>query len=91
MVNKKIFQFSCNYMSGFKVEVDLDDCSNIDDIVNYSKIFLKSFLESNNLFTIEEKTSKINYHIHDYTFDQLQNLQFNDTEKLHGFICGHEE
>ena len=90
MVNKKIFQFSCDYMSGFKVEIDLDDCDNLQDVMNYARIYLQSFLDSNNLFVLKEKTNLINYHIHDYTFEQLRNLEYNNNEKLHGFICGHE-
>ena len=89
MVNKKIFQFSCDYV-GFKVEIDLNDCDNLHDVVKLWLLFVyNSFLDSNNLFVLKEKIKNINYHVHDYTFEELLVLEYNNNEKLHGFICGH--
>ena len=90
MVNNKIFQFSCDLMWGFKVEIDLDDCNNIDDIIFMARAIANSFLEAHNLIVLKEKIDKINYHIHDVSFEDIKNGPFNNYDKVHGYICGHK-
>jgi hypothetical protein len=90
MVNKKIMQFSCDLMWGYKVEIDLDDCDTLDDIVVMAKASLYSFLESNNLQVLKEKIDIINYHIHDVSLQDIKNSSLNN-DNVHGYICGHKE
>jgi hypothetical protein len=89
MVNNKIFQFSCDIMWGYKVEIDLDDCDTIDDVIMMATVSLNSFLEANNLLVLQEKVNKINYHIHDVTIEDIKNSPLNNNDKVHGYICGH--
>ena len=90
MVNNKIFQFSCDLMWGYRVEIDLDDCDTLDDVIMMATVSLNSFLESNNLLVLQEKVNKINYHIHDVTIDELKNSQLNNHDQVCGYICGHD-
>ena len=90
MVNNKIFQFSCDLMWGYRVEIDLDDCDTVDDIIMLATVSLNSFLEANNLLVLQEKVNKINYHIHDITIDDLKNGPLNNHDQVHGYICGHD-
>lgn len=87
MVNNKIFQFSCALMWGYKVEIDLDDCDTLDDIIIMAKASLNSFLEANNLLVLHEKVNKINYHIHNVTIQDVKNGPLNIHDKVHGYIC----
>ena len=90
MVNNKIFQFSCDFMWGYRVEIDLDDCDTLDDIIMMATVSLNSFLEANNLLVLQEKVNKINYHIHDVTIDNIKNGPLNNSDQVHGYICGHD-
>ena len=90
MVNKKIFQFSCDLMWGYKVEIDLDDCNNIDDIIIMATVSLNSFLEANNLLVLQKKVNKINYHIHDNTIEDIKKKSKYNNDQVHGYICGHD-
>ena len=90
MVNKKIFQFSCDIIWGYKVEIDLDDCDTINDIIFMAKVSIDSFLETHNLLVLKEKVDKINYHIHDVSIEDIQNGSINNHDKVHGYICGHD-
>ena len=87
MVNYKKFQFSCNLMWGYRVNIDLDDCGSNDDIVDFAVISLKSFLETNNLEILLEKVNELNYHIHD-SFEDI--LTRNTIDGIHGYICSHD-
>jgi len=89
MVNKKIFQFSCDLIWGYKVEIDLDDCDTINDIIFMAKASLDSFLETHNLLVLQEKIDKVEYHIHDILIKDIKNSQLNQHDKVHGYICGH--
>ena len=89
MVNYKTFQFSCDLVWGYKVEIDLDDCDTIDDIIVMATASLNSFLEANNLLILQEKVNKVNYHIHDVTIQDVKNGPLNIHDKVHGYICGH--
>jgi hypothetical protein len=89
MVNEKVFQFSCDILWGYRTEIDLDDCDTLDDIVVLAVASLSSFLEAHNLLVLQEKIQQINYHIHDYTIEQLKQQQSNAHDNVHGYICGH--
>ena len=87
MVNFKTFQFSCDVMWGYRVEIDLDECESNDDIVEYGITLLKSFLDFNNLVVLLEKVNTLNYHVH----DSFEDILTKDTSKdnIHGYICSH--
>ena len=89
MVNNKIFQFSCDHIWGYKVEIDLDDCDTNNDIIFMAKASVNSFLEVHNLLVLKEKVDKVNYHIHDVSIEDIKNSQLNHIDSVHGYICGH--
>ena len=69
MVNLKTFQFSCDLMWGYRVKIDLDDCTSNDDIVEYGVSLLRSFLDSNNLEVLLVRINELDYHI---TYDHYK-------------------
>jgi len=88
MVKFKTFQFSCDLMWGYRVNIDLDDCRSNDDIVEYGVSLLKSFLDSNNLEVLSIKINELNYHVHD-NFEDIISRNTNDINNIHGYICSH--
>jgi len=88
MVNFKTFQFSCDLMWGYRVNIDLDDCRSNDDIVDYGVSLLKSFLDSNNLEVLLMKINELNYHIHEQFEDIVS--RNTDDNNIHGYICSHD-
>jgi len=89
MVKFKTFQFSCDLMWGYRVNIDLDDCRSNDDIVESGVLLLKSFLDSNNLEVLLLKINELNYHIHD-NFEDVISRNTDDINNIHGYICSHD-
>jgi len=77
-------------MWGYRVEIDLDDCDTLDDIIMMATVSLNSFLEANNLLVLQEKVNNINYHIHDVTIQDIKNSPLKKNDQVYGYICGHE-
>ena len=89
MVNFKTFQFSCDLMWGYRVKIDLDDCTSNDDIVEYGVSLLRSFLDSNNLEVLLIKINELDYHVHEQ-FEDIISKNTNDSNNIHGYICSHQ-
>ena len=88
MTNLRLCQFSCEYVGGYKTYVDLDECDSINDIIKVCVKKLNTFINENNLISLKHKINNINYHVHDYTFeDILLKLPENDVDI---YICGHD-
>ena len=88
MVNYRTAQFSCNTFWGYKTMIDLDECENIEEVINLAKNKLKEFLVSHNLQKLVEILNDKNYHIHDLTFENLLLIEpkYNDSDF---YICSH--
>lgn len=84
MVYNKTFQISDKIFWGFKVEVDLDQCDNIDKIIEIVINKLNNLLKSNNLELLQKKLNEIKFHIHDFTFEDIL---LDQTDKIF-YICG---
>lgn len=87
MSNVRIFQFSCDIFSGYKVEVDLDYVENLQEVIDYCVNRLKVLLSNNNLEILVNKINDINYHIHDITFEDI--LLSEPSNKPQFYICNH--
>ena len=91
MVNNRVFQFSCDIFDGYKIIIDLDECNSMQDIINIAIKKLDDLLKKNSLNRLLEKRRGIYYHNHGN--DTFANFLLNNTQNsdgVHGFICGHE-
>ena len=75
MVNKKLAQFSCEHMGGYRVMVDIDTYESLDTIVDYCVTQLKLFLKNNNLEQLYDIMIKKTFHIHG---DEYGNIVMRD-------------
>ena len=89
MKNIKKFQFSCKIFWGFQVDIDVNDCNNLEDIIEFAIVSLDSFLLSNNLINLIEKRRTIPYHIHTASFEELKTNNIKDDSEVDAYICGH--
>tara|TARA_A100001015_G_C14931108_1_gene688473 strand:+ start:721 stop:987 length:267 start_codon:yes stop_codon:yes gene_type:complete len=88
MTNLRLCEFSCEYVGGYRIYVDLDECDSMDDIIKICVAKLNTFIKESNLISLKYKINNINYHVHDYTFeDILLKLPKNGTDI---YICGHD-
>ena len=84
MENRK-FICSSNYFSGFSVRVNLTHVNTIDDIINIFKNKLFDTLKNHNFEILIEVAKKKNFHIHDYTIEDILTSSPND----YFYICDH--
>jgi len=89
MSNKRQFQFSCDLFWGYKINIDLDDCESIDDIIRIAIDNLSNFLNRNNLKVLQEKLQELHYHIHDYSFVDILMSQPTYSDESQFYICSH--
>ena len=68
---KKKFISSSNYFSGFSVDIDLDYCNNLNDIIIEFKKMLSFILKQFNFELLIDKLNNTNMHIHSYTFEDI--------------------
>lgn len=87
MSNIRIFQFSCELFSGYKVSVDLDKVDNMNEVITYCVKNIRDFLKNNGLEVLVNKLDKINYHIHDTSFEDV--LLSEPNNKPQFYICNH--
>ena len=87
MSNIRIFQFSCETFSGYKVEVDLDNVESMQDIIDYCVNNLRIMLFNNGLEVLIHKLNDINYHVHDITFENV--LLSEPSNNPQFYICNH--
>ena len=92
MVNNRVFKFSCDIFDGYKIIIDLDECNTMQDIINIAIKKLDDLLKKNSLDSLLAKRRGIYYHIHgNGTFANfLLNNNTQNSDGVHGFICGHE-
>ena len=87
MSNIRIFQFSCNIFSGYKVEVNLDYVNNLKEVIDHCVNNLRIFLNNNNLEVLIHKLNSIDYHMHDITFGDI--LLSENLNRPQFYICNH--
>lgn len=88
MVNYRTTQFSCNTFWGYKTMIDLDECENMQDVINLAVNNLKQFLQSHDLQKLIEILNDKHYHVHDLTFENLllTEPKHNDVDF---YVCDH--
>ena len=83
---ERIFCVSDNFFSGFETTVDLLPITSLEEIINEVKYKLYFDLKKLNLDILCKKLEKINFHIHDFSLD---NIFTSDPAKVF-YICSHE-
>ena len=81
--NNKIFICSSNLFHGYKLNIDMNNCDNIDDILKIFKDSLINLLKNNNLEILVKELNNRNLHIHTHTFEDIL---ISDRETLY-YIC----
>jgi len=85
LINKRKFIASSDLFLGYEVDIDISNCSNINDIINIFIEDLKKCLIRNNFIVLLEKLNNSNFHIHDVTFNNIIN---NDDNMIY-YLCDH--
>lgn len=85
LINKRKFIASSDLFLGYEVDIDISNCSNINDIINIFIEDLKKCLIRNNFIVLLEKLNNSNFHIHDVTFNDIIN---NDDNMIY-YLCDH--
>ena len=85
MVNFRKFTISDDLFSGFTRPVDLDIVENIEQIIKIVVGDLKTVFNNNNFDILRETVEKRNFHIHDYSFEDMLLSSHNTTF----YICSH--
>jgi hypothetical protein len=85
MVNFRKFTISDDLFSGFTRPVDLDIVENIEQIIKIVVGDLKTVFNNNNFDILRETVEKRNFHIHDYSFEDMLLSEPNTTF----YICSH--
>jgi hypothetical protein len=83
--NIRKFVASSELFSGYEVNIDLNYCNSLDDIVNTFYDNLHSFLESYNLVQLVNKVKQCKFHIHSFTFEDII---LADKNNLY-YVCDH--
>ena len=85
------FQISCPVFWGHNQYIDIDKFNNLEAIMNYFLDTCEEFYKFNNLLDLHEffKTVKKMYHIHDLTFEMLNNFTTQDMVTKTVYVCRH--
>ena len=84
MPYNKTFQISDKLFWGYKIEIDLDYCENLDSIIKIITDKLDNLLKINNLKLLQNKLKETKFHIHDFSFEDILLDQNNEIF----YICG---
>ena len=71
MVNYRKVVISDKLFAGFVTLIDLDEINSINEIVNMVKDKLNNVLNENNLELLVNMLNNTNFHIHDFTFEDI--------------------
>ena len=86
MVNNRKFIISDKLFSGYSTLIDLDEINSKEEIVNIVKNRLKNVLNENNLESLIYNLNKTNFHIHDFTFEDIL---LSESNKIF-YVCNHD-
>ena len=79
------FQLSCKYFSGFTHSIDIDNHSSMETVITEIKDTLICILKDHYLEVLIDRLKDINYHYHNYIFDDV--IKYDKTY----FLCNHCE
>ena len=82
--NTKKFIASSELFSGYEVQINLNDCSSLNDIVNTFYDNLQNCLTLNNFTVLLEELEECKFHIHTYSFEDI----INSNESCY-YVCDH--
>ena len=79
------FIASSDLFSNFQMDISLYEVSSIDDIIKKFVEHLKDVLKNNNLTLLIEKLKERNFHIHNYTIEEILVSNYDSIF----YICDH--
>ena len=82
----RTFIASSETFSGFRVNIPLTDVGTIDDIITLFKNELHIVLKNNNFDLLLEKLEITNFHIHEFTIEDILTSKQEDIF----YICDHK-
>ena len=82
---ERTFIASSETFSGFRVNIPLTDVGTIDDIITIFKNELHMVLKKNNFEILLEKLNICNFHIHEFTIEDILTSKQEDIF----YICDH--
>ena len=82
---ERTFIASSETFSGFRVNIPLTDVGTIDDIITIFKNELHMVLKKNNFEILLEKLNICNFHIHEFTIEDILTSKQEDIF----YICEH--
>ncbi len=82
---ERTFIASSETFSGFRVNIPLTDVETIDDIITIFKNELHMVLKKNNFEILLEKLNICNFHIHEFTIEDILTSKQEDIF----YICDH--
>ena len=85
MPNNKKFKISDRTFSGYAVDLDMEYYDSLDQICTAVKNNLIQFLKLHNLEILENQAKQINFHIHDYS---IEDILIADKENIF-WCCNH--
>ena len=83
--NIRKFIASAELFSGYEVDIDLNYCNSLDDIVNTFYDDLHNLLNSYNLISLVNEVKRCRFHIHSFTFEDIV---LSDKNNLY-YVCDH--
>jgi len=83
---ERTFIASSETFSGFRVNIPLTDVETIDDIITSFKNALHIILKNNNFDLLLEKLEITNFHIHEFTIEDILTSKQEDIF----YICDHK-
>lgn len=85
MPNYREFRASSELFLGYTVFIDIDIHNSLNNIINHFYEHLLHTLEMNNFEILIEKVNECRFHIHDFTYEDIKNL---NSENVY-YICDH--
>lgn len=84
------FQISAKYFWGYRTKIDVKDYDSKEQIIKKVLENCKAFFKENNLLSLVDllQTNTSNYHIHDYTLENLKDLSILDCDEII-YVCDH--
>jgi len=83
--NTRKFIASSDLFGGYEIDIDLNYCDSLDDIVNTFYDSLYNLLSYHNLHSLVNLVKQCKFHIHSFTYEEIV---VSDKHKLF-YICDH--
>jgi len=85
IIMKKIIQISDELFWGFNSIVEIDDYKSLEDLCDYVKTDLISFLTHSNLLNLVIHAEKLK--LHNHNFEKYEDIYTSNDDII--YLCGH--